>query len=226
MQPKIRETVELLILSLVVPVIAEGRVLFPVHIGGGTSMRPRLALLNQSPVLATESSSDFQALRQEILQKLKPQDVFEEIYALEYIHAQIDVARYSRAKRGILDLALAESVDCILKTARENGLRPTLGVKESQISGKWLSDQEFRKKVLSFLNSIGLDEAAIEGEAIRQKATELAQLDALLRHAQIRRDSCLELVTAYRRDLGSLKTVRVLPTRPPALQPPSKSVSN
>jgi hypothetical protein len=161
-------------------------------------------MLRKLPLISTESRETFEALRHAVLSRVRPRDIFEELYLDEFICAQVEVDRYMRAKRGVLDLAVPRAVDKLLKYSRQNDLALDIDGHDEAVKKNWLSDPQFRKNYLAQLAKSGLSGATIEGAAIEDKIEPLLRIDFLLERAEKRRDKCLTILTEYRRELGEV----------------------
>jgi hypothetical protein len=161
-------------------------------------------MLRKLPLITTESRETYDALRQAVLSRVRPRDVFEELYLDEFICAQLEVDRYIRAKRGVLDLAVPSAVDKLLKYSRENALALDIDGHDKAVKRNWLGDPQFRKNYLAQLEKSGLSGATIEGMAIEDKIESLVRIDFLLERAEKRRDKSLTTLTEYRREYGEV----------------------
>jgi len=67
---------------------------------------------------------------------------------------------------------------------------------------RWFTDREAKKQVAEVLGQFGLDESAIEAEAIRCVSSDLELLDRMLASLESRRDKALRRVAEYRGSLA------------------------
>jgi hypothetical protein len=62
----------------------------------------------------------------------------------------------------------------------------------------WFSDQGVKMQVAEILNQFGLDESAIEAEAVRSSSSDLELFDRMLASLESRRDKALRCIGEYR----------------------------
>jgi hypothetical protein len=74
--------------------------------------------------------------------------------------------------------------------------------KAEALAHAWFTDQEAKKQVSEILSRFGLDESAIEAEAIRKSSADLELLDRMLASLETRRNKALGCVAEYRASLA------------------------
>ena len=67
-----------------------------------------------------------------------------------------------------------------------------------QLAQDWFSNEKTRKQVRELLARYGLDESAIEAQAMRRVADDLGWFDKLLASAEARRERTLRGIAEYR----------------------------
>ena len=151
---------------------------------------PPLALIKPPPVLITESADEFLRLHDALKDEFKPHGTIEEFKIEEIAALMWEIRRYRRAKTAILNSAYRNALGNLLKgICREPGL-PVFGIDDKEkLAHQWFgNDQNAKQLVLQKLAYFGLDEHAIEAEAIRIRAAELEKLDPLLASREWRLD--------------------------------------
>jgi 5'-deoxynucleotidase YfbR-like HD superfamily hydrolase len=86
-----------------------------------------------------------------------------------------------------------------------------------ELSRRWFSDPEAREEVSALLREIGLDESAVEAEAIRISFDVLDALDGMLTSLEGRRNKALACLVGYRASLMPQprgRADRILEARP------------
>ena len=150
--------------------------------------RLHLALLTPSPVLITESANEFSRLHDALKDEFKPHGAVEEFKVEEIAALTWEIRRYRRAKTAILNSAYRKALENLLRDCREPGL--SVFIKETQeLAHQWFgNDQNAKRLVLQKLAYFGLDEHAIEAEAMRIRAADLEKFDRLLASREWRLD--------------------------------------
>ena len=149
--------------------------------------RQRLALEKPSPVLITESADEFLSLHDALKDEFKPHGTVEEFMVEEMAALMWEIRRYRRTKTNILNSAYRSALRNLLRSVcREPGLA-VFGIDEKEeLAHQWFgNDQNAKQLVLQKLAYFGLDEHAIEAEAIRIRAAELEKLDRLKANGSI-----------------------------------------
>jgi len=162
--------------------------------------RLRLALVKPPPVLITESADEFLRLHDALKDEFKPHGTIEEFKIEEIAALMWEIRRYRRAKTAILNSAYRNALGNLLKgICREPGLS-VFGIDDKEkLAHQWFgNDQNAKQLVLQKLAYFGLDEHAIEAEAIRIRAAELEKLDRLLASREWRLDKALLSFAEFR----------------------------
>jgi hypothetical protein len=159
-------------------------------------------------VLRTESKAEFAKLLGEISQYIEPNNPIEEMYVNDIASDTWDIMRYRRVITGILNNAFRTALARIL---RQIMFPPGMLVRaidtwlaSENLAYDWLfkHNDEIKRRVLSLLQEAGFDESAIEAEAYRLAADDLAKADRMLKAAQDRRDKDLRMIAKLRKSLA------------------------
>jgi hypothetical protein len=115
-----------------------------------------------------------------------------------------DVYRLRRAKIATVNLAFRSALESILIELLRRAPEWGYEIRDSaeQLASEWFSDKGVRKLILDLLKQLGLDESAIESEAIRHSIKDLETLDQMLASAEARRNKALRLVAEYRTEFA------------------------
>ena len=162
--------------------------------------RQRLALEKPSPVLITESADEFLSLHDALKDEFKPHGTVEEFMVEEMAALMWEIRRYRRTKTNILNSAYRSALGNLLRSVcREPGLA-VFGIdEEEELAHQWFgNDQNAKQVVLQKLAYFGLDEHAIEPEAMRIRATDLEKFDRLLESREWRLDKALRAFAEFR----------------------------
>jgi hypothetical protein len=165
------------------------------------------APLSRGPLLITESDEEFIAICEALQAEIKPRDTIERLYVSDVANLVWEERRLLRGKTAIVNLAFRQALTAIItQLQRQPGAlgMASLDPDAEHLASAWFVDPIVRKQVKDLLERFGLDESAIEAEAMRNSAGDLELLERLLHSAQIRRSKALVFIAEYRRDLGAL----------------------
>lgn len=159
----------------------------------------RVPAFRFSPLLATESTQEFEACRSEFYDHLDPRDPIERLYCEEFSRKYWEALRWHRAAVACLNLAMPDALYEVL-VEKLGVFEP--GPETVSHLAKWSTHGEVRKEISDILAKHNLDESAIEAEAFRQRSADLMKFDYLLASAESRRDKVLHSLAAYRDGFG------------------------
>jgi hypothetical protein len=155
------------------------------------------------PLFRTESKEEFEKLFDELKGYVQPANFVESMYVHEIAVLAWDIMRYRRAKAGIVDNALRQAL--------EDVLRPFLGGPDDHLGRlgaaralafQWFWMQAAKDKVSALLKEVDLDERVIEAEALRSRLSEIEKLDRLIASAEARRDDAFRTVACYKQEFS------------------------
>jgi hypothetical protein len=152
------------------------------------------------PLLLTESAVEFEAVQDRVEREIKPHGIVEEIYLADFNSIGWEILRVRRCKVTIINTAFRSALETLLKQLL---LEPGQDVYEVEdeagaLAHDWFTDQKAKIKVSEVLDRFGLDESAIEAEAIRRSASDLELLDRMLTSLESRRNKALRCIAEYR----------------------------
>jgi hypothetical protein len=151
---------------------------------------PLNSILFASPVLITECEKEFDKLLEALAQDLAPRGVVGKIYVDEIANLVWEMRRVRRVKTAVWNMACK---DAVLRIVRA-GTDPHLVEK---VKDFWLCDAGVREAVLEHLYASGLDESAIEAEAMRWVAQDLKMLDMTMASLERRFQNTLDVIAKY-----------------------------
>lgn len=162
-------------------------------------------LYSRLGVLRTESSDELAGLLADITQDIEPKSSVEKLYVSDIAYHTWDVLRYRRIKNGIMKRGFRKALVNILN---EILLPPSPNYfLEQRWAAETLAydasfDEESWDRTLSVMQEAGLDETAIEAEAYRLVADDLAKADRMLKAAEDGREKALRSIKKYRKSFG------------------------
>ena len=166
--------------------------------------RNELTLLPKLPLLITESADEFDALRDAFEREIKPRGIIEQMYVHDVSSIVCEILRLRRCKVVIINSAFRSTMQSLLRQLlRQPGQSEYDGGDEAQgLAHAWFTDEAAKKQVSEILSRFGLDESAIEAEAIRRSSSDLELLDRMLTSLETRRNKALGCVAEYRASLA------------------------
>jgi hypothetical protein len=139
------------------------------------------SMLFPSPVLISESKTDFDELNAALTQELAPRGIVETLFVADIANLVWEMRRLRRSKTAILDMASKDAVQHILCnfTAADR-------LWAEMASAVWLSHAGVREDIIEHLEASGLDESAIEAETMRRVAYDVERLDRMMASQEMR----------------------------------------
>ena len=155
------------------------------------------------PVLRSERAADFDALLAELAREIKPRGIVEKMYVRDFACLIWEILRLRRCKVGIINIAypsalrrLIESMNGVADTIMDADLLQEMQAKK--LAFDWFDTEAAKEEVRALLDKFGLDESAIEAEAIRQSFSDLEKIERVLMGLETRRDRALARIADYR----------------------------
>jgi hypothetical protein len=163
-----------------------------------------LTLLPKLPLLITESADEFDALRDAFEREIKPRGIIEQMYVHDVSSIVWEILRLRRCKVVIINSAFRSALEELLVQHLKGPGQYDSEVEDEAeaLAQSWFTDPEAKKQVSETLSRFGLDESAIEAEAIRRSSSDLELLDRMLSSLESRRDKALACVAGYRASLA------------------------
>jgi hypothetical protein len=156
------------------------------------------------PLLRSESSTEFLALRTRLTQELKPQGAIEEYYRDDIGALMWEVRRLQIWRISTIELASGPALRRLLKYIFLNDgdklPDPFNADQRARVLAQaWLeSDPTAKDEVTNVLGRVGLDGSAIEAEAVKLSIEHLQSFDRSLAVASARLEKGLRMVMDYR----------------------------
>jgi hypothetical protein len=147
------------------------------------------------PLLARESAEEFARLSEALHQEVKPVGVIVTMYVNDLACIIWEIIRLRRCKTAIVNLAFGQALEKVLGELMR---KPNSAQEVETLAVRWFTDEKAKAKVADLLAKFGLDESALEAEAIRQSSADLEVLEKMLSSLASRRDKSLACIAAYR----------------------------
>jgi hypothetical protein len=188
-------------------------------------------ILNSTPpLLFGESAEQFEHLRAELEQEIKPKGIIERIYLNDVLALMWEIVRLRRIKTNIIRnarLAALEIIIARIEPAHARCLGRSLISEAKKFAIAWLEDSDDKDFVQELLRKSQLDEGAIDAEAFRRVFPDVQQLDTMLNSMETRFSKTLRRVAEYRKSFAlqiQSKADQILATNDvPRLEPPIHS---
>jgi hypothetical protein len=156
------------------------------------------------PVLITEDANEQREIWRALIQEIKPTNIIERMYVADIASIAFDTLRLRRSKTEITNIGFRAALqDVLTRLLREPGQDGWYVPREAEnLALQWFTSKKAREEVSEILSKFGLNEAVIEGEAIRRSATDLDRLERMLNSLEVRRTRALCCVAEYRASLA------------------------
>jgi hypothetical protein len=163
-----------------------------------------IALLPKQRVLITESTAEFDAVRTALEQEIRPRGIIERMNVNDISSIVWEMLRLRRCKTAIINMGFRAALENLLSQLlkRPDDFHSNVRDQAEALALSWFTDQEARKRVSALLDQFGLEEFAIEAEAIRRSLSELESIERLLSSLESRRNKALRCIGQYRESLG------------------------
>jgi len=127
-----------------------------------SSQDKTLTLLSRPNLLLSESARKFKTQHQALRRTVGPRDFIEELYVADMAENVFETQRLSRCKAVLINSQWTPALATLLG-------RMGLGSEEvGNLTYDYFGDEATKEKVWGYLEYFGLDESAIEAEAIRK----------------------------------------------------------
>jgi hypothetical protein len=152
------------------------------------------------PLLTTESSDDAEALHHSVARRFQPRDVIERKYVSDLASIMWEIDRLRRCKVAMLNTTFRDSLEQVLVQMLTMPGQDQSDVRADaqNLAYAWFTDRKAKKQILELLRRFGLDETAIEAEAIRGLFSQLEPIENMLTSLEWRYDKALGCIAHYR----------------------------
>jgi hypothetical protein len=154
----------------------------------------KLALLPKTPLLMSESEDEFEALRSDLVEEIKPRGIIEHMCVADIAEIVWESRRLHRCKAVMINMNYSAALKSLLRDV----LDAVDFLKVDVLAQTWFTDKKAKREVAEILRRFHLDESAIEAQAIRSLASELEILDKRLMSLETRRNRAIRNIAEYR----------------------------
>jgi hypothetical protein len=130
--------------------------------------RNEAPLLPTVSLLITESDDEFEAIRGALDRELKPNGIIEQMYVGDIAQLNWEIIRFRRCKVALINSRMRSALEEIIpELMRKPGEYAHQHKEEAdQLAEDWFGDPKSKDAVAEMLANCGLDESAIEAQAI------------------------------------------------------------
>ena len=172
----------------------------------------------RAPVLVSEAAEEFEALRADLEDEIKPRGIIERLYVDDFATIIWEARRLQRCKVAILNRAFRgalEDLICQLLTKPDPGskfkLEPINGPTSEELEPRrqahalaegWFADAKGKTSVMSLLQASNYSLDDVEGLAFKAASEQIELIDRMVTLLELRRNKTLACVAEYRGNLA------------------------
>jgi hypothetical protein len=150
-------------------------------------------------LLPGESRQDFEAIRQMMVDDIRPETNIEWLWTLDLVELSWEILRYRRLKKSILDAHRVAAIEAILQRLDGQGMpaeaMPTVRARSRRTAAEWYDDREAASEIEARLDRGGFDAIDINAEVVVQARELFDMFDQLMIAAQRRRIGLLREIS-------------------------------
>ena len=160
------------------------------------------SVLSVAPLLITESADEFADFHAQLEQEIGSSGVIERMFVYDIAALTWEIMRLQRCKAAVINLEFLEALKLLLLQLLNEHDKMVPHQRIHLLATRWFTDKAARQEVLELLGQFGLDERAIEAEAIKGSSADLAAIDKMLSLLEARRRQALRSIPLYREELA------------------------
>src|SRR5437588_676290 len=157
------------------------------------------AVFGKSPVLATETMSAYEKLRDMIVTEVQPRDMFEYAHLRRHMDLTWEAARYQRCATAIINITARDALKGLVAELAKDGIE---GLSADQIVEGWFADTKIRLLVTERLQRYGFDEDTVAAQAVAMRSAELARISEMRTRAEAQANAHLREIERHRDAIG------------------------
>jgi hypothetical protein len=135
-------------------------------------------------------------------QEIGPSGVIERIFVRDVAALTWDIMRLQRCKTATINLEFLKALKLVLLQLLDEHDKMVPHARIQYLAKHWFTDKSARREVLELLEQFGLDERAIEAEAIKGSSADLTAFDKMLSLLEVRRRQALRSIALRREELA------------------------
>ena len=151
-----------------------------------------------SPLLITESKTEFDSMATSMLAYIKPGNILEEILVGDIIDSTWHIIRMQRNRTAVINIAYRAAIVDLLEE---------LGVADEfqapMLADEWFRTETGKEAVMKILDGFHLDETSIEAQAIKSLGSELESWEKMVSSLEERRNKTLDTLWKVRASVAN-----------------------
>ena len=155
-----------------------------------------------SCLLPGENRRDFEAIRQMMVNDIRPKTNFEWLWVLDLVELSWEILRYRCLKQRVIAASREIAIESILRrldgAGMPAGASRKVRLQSKQNAAQWREDPYAAAEIEERLAQYGFDAAAINAEVFLQAREQFAMFDHMLHAAQHRRIVLLREISIRR----------------------------
>jgi hypothetical protein len=161
-----------------------------------------------------ESLSDYQAIRDIIIEEIAPQSGIEWLWAADLVELSWDIVRYRTLRQKMLEVRRQDAIEAMLQRLDLPGIPQAFSQsardRTKLNAEQWRTDQIANAEIENRLTAQGIDDGSVNAEVLIQSRELFIMFDSLMQSAQTRRVLLLREINRRR---ISLEYERVTPRK-------------
>jgi hypothetical protein len=167
-------------------------------------------LIQPAFLMPGERLSDYEALRDMIIEEIAPQSGIEWLWAADLIELSWDIVRYRALRQKMLKVRRQEAIDAMLQRVDLPGIpypfRQSARDQTRLNAEQWRTDSVASAEIENRLAAQGIDEGSVNAEVLIQSRELFIMFDSLMQSAQTRRILLLREINRRRISLEFERT--------------------
>jgi hypothetical protein len=157
-----------------------------------------------------ESLSDYEAIRDTIIEEIAPQSGIEWLWAADLVELSWDIVRYRALRQKMLKIRRQDAIDAMLQRLDLPGIpypfRQSARDQTRLNAEQWRADPIANAEIEQRLTMQGIDEGSVNAEVLIQSRELFIMFDSLIQSAQTRRILLLREINRRRISLQFERT--------------------
>ena len=152
-----------------------------------------------SPLLITESKTEFDSMATSMLAYIKPGNILEEILVGDIIDSTWHIIRMQRNRTAVINIAYRAAIVDLLQ--KELGVADEF--QAARLADEWFRTETGKEAVMKILDGFHLDETSIEAQAIKSLGSELESWEKMVSSLEERRNKTLDTLWKVRASVAN-----------------------
>jgi hypothetical protein len=162
-------------------------------------------LLQPAALLPGENPSDYEQLRDSIIEEVEPQSGIEWLWTADLVDLSWDIIRYRALRQKSLEVRRRDAIEAMLRRIDlpgiPQGFLPFARERTKENAEQWRSDPIACAEIEARLSDQGIDQGSLNAELLVQTSELFMLFDGLIQSAQTRRVLLLREINRRRLSL-------------------------